>query len=959
MAKIKALLILTFLINSTLQNPLKSDDSLSENKSRAEEKNWKINSGHYRKKSIKNDESTTYRLPNDTLPIRYDIYLKTDVDKSNFDFDGRVKIDIRAVEQTNTITLQYRHITISKVSLLNISTDEVLADELNFDYVMVYEFLKIELPHTLQPNDTIRLDITYNGTLQTNNAGFYRASYTMNGETVYYGVTQFESTDARHAFPCYDEPAIRAPMALQIQHDKSYSAYSNMPLIDTIPVEETDYVISKFDVTPPVQTYLLAFLVSPFDFVSNNDSVIPQRIFAKPTSIANGDADFALSIADPIIKKFVNHFGVNYTLPKLDHAAITQFAAGAMENWGFVTYAERYLLANSTTSAAAKKDIIATVAHEDAHMFFGNLVAPHWWSDLWLNEGFATLYEYLIPHLLYPDDGWMESFRTGEINYSFGYDVLSRSGAVPMHHYVETPAAIDGRFNSISYTKSGVVLNMFREALSDATFTKGLTKYLNKMSLKVATPQDLFTSLQDALNEDIPENNVDIARVMSSWVYQAGYPLVSVSRNQNGVLVLTQRRYPDGNDEVYSIPLSFATKAQPNFEKKTASAWMLNKTVEIPQQSFGMSDDDWIVFNVQQTGYYRVTYSSDLWKSIAKGLLENHNQFHLVNRRVLQTELMLGYSVLKELMATDVLDVLSYLANESEYLLWTDARSSISSLNVTLFGTELYPEYLNFVRSITKKQLDVIGLAPIENESANIRSLRNQVKTLNCYALDEACLDHELQKLALYKEDVQENPVPDFCSGFRNANSTIYGYYLNEIAGNLQLPLRSRIVSSIGCSLDENLLRITALMVEDSKNVITTTERTTIINNMLISSTIGFKVAFEYLERNVHQISSFRTTLGSHINTADYSEKINDMLVEARARNVNAAALKNSIKSNLEWQEKHSDGLNEWFINFTATTTTAPSTSPSTEPSTTPDSANGVVLSSLVFAVCILVKIFN
>ncbi|CAH1717236.1 unnamed protein product [Chironomus riparius] len=978
MEKIKALLIFAFLINSSLQNPLQSDDILAENKSRAEVKNWKINSGYYDEKSIKNglnDDSTTYRLPNDTLPIRYDIYLKTDVDKSNFEFDGRVRIDVRAVEQTNTITLQYRDITISKVSLMNISTEEVLADELNFDYVLVYEFLKIELPSTLQVDDEVRLEITYNGTLKTNNAGFYRAYYTdVNETTVYYAVTQFESTDARHAFPCYDEPAIRAPIALQIQHDKTYSAYSNMPLFETIPVNGTEYVISKFDETPPVQTYLLAFLISPFEFVANNDSEIPQRILAKPTSIDNGDADFALSIADPIIKTLVNHFGVNYTLPKLDHAAITQFAAGAMENWGFVTYAERYLLATSTSSATARKNIIATMAHEDAHMFFGNLVAPHWWSDLWLNEGFATLYEYYIPHLLYPNDGWMESFRTGEINYSFGYDVLSRAAAVPMHNYVETPSAIDARFNSISYTKSGVVLNMFREALSDSTFTKGLTKYLNKMSFKAATPQDLFASIQDVLNEELPENNVNFDSIMSSWVYQAGYPLVSISRTQDGVLVLTQRRYPEGSNEVYSIPLSFATKAQPNFDKKTVSAWMLDQKVEVPQESYGMSGDDWIVLNVQQTGYYRVTYSSDLWKSLAKGLLENHNQFHLVNRRVLLSELMLGYSTLKELMATDVLEVLSYLVNENEYLLWTDARSALSSLNATLFGTELYPEYLDFVKSITKKQLELIGLEAIQDESASITNLRNQIKTLNCYALDEECLDHELQKLTAYKEDTQENPVPDFCSGFRNVNPTIYVYYLNEIAGNLQLPLRSRIVSSIGCSLDENLLRLTALIVEDSKNVITDTERTTIINNMLISSTVGFKVAFEYLERNVDQISTFRTNLGSYINTDDYSEKLDAMVVEALAESyiteINAEALRNSIMLNLEWQDKQFNEINEWFGNPAITTTsessppttTSESSSPTTtEPSitTTPGSANGIVLSSLVIVVCTLVKLFN
>jgi len=554
----------------------------------------------------------------------------------------------------------------------------------------------------------------------------------------------------------------------------------------------------------------------------------------------------------------------------------------------------------------------------------------------------------------------MEDFRTGEINYSFNYDVSSRAAAVPMHNYIETPAAIDGRFNSISYSKSGVVLNMFREALIDSTFTKGLSKYLNKMSFKAATPQDLFASIQEALNEDFPESSVNIDQVMSSWVYQAGYPLLSVSRTQDGVLVFTQRRYPEGTDEIYSIPLSFATKAQPNFEKKTASKWILEQKVEISQESYGMSGDDWIVFNNQQTGYYRVTYSSDLWKSIAKGLLQNHNQFHLVNRRVLQSELMLGYSTLKELFATDVLEVLSYLVNESEYLLWTDARLALSSLNTTLFGTEIYHDYLNFVRSITKKQLELIGLeAIIENESASIRSLRNQVKTLNCYALDEDCLNHELQKLTLYSENAQENPIPDFCSGFRKANPTIYVYYLNEIAGNLQLPLRSRIVSSIGCALDENLLRLTALIVEDSKNVITSTERTTIINNMLISSTVGFKVAFEYLERNVDQISLLRTNLGNYINTVEYSEKIDKILVEALAENyitaIDAEALRNSIKSNLEWQDKHFNGVSVWFGNPGITTST------STEPlaTTTPGSANGIALSSILFAVCTLVKIFN
>lgn len=387
MNSLKVLLIFAALASSTLQSPLKSDESVTERSSRAEEKNWKVNTNFYDGKALNDkllDEPSTYRLPNDTRPVRYDIHLKTDVDKADFNFNGRVKIHIRAVEVTSVVTLQYRDITIAKVSLIGISDDQIITDGLSFELISQFEFLKISLPNPLQVNDEIRLEIHYNGTLNPSNtgAGFYRASYEENGSTIYYGVTQFESTDARHAFPCYDEPAIRAPIALEIQHDKTYNSYSNMPLQSVTPVEGTDYVISKFEDTPPVQTYLIAFIVSPFHSLSNNDPIIPQEILAKPSSIADGSADFAVSISDPIMKKLVNLFNVNYTLPKLDHAAIAQFSAGAMENWGLVTYRERYLLFtptnNPTQDESRKRDIIAVMAHEDAHQFFGNLVAPHW-----------------------------------------------------------------------------------------------------------------------------------------------------------------------------------------------------------------------------------------------------------------------------------------------------------------------------------------------------------------------------------------------------------------------------------------------------------------------------------------------------------------------------------------------------------------------------------------------------
>jgi aminopeptidase N len=283
------------------------------------------------------DNSTiTYRLPNDTRPLKYEVFIKTDVDKAIFEFDGRVRILVRALEETSTVTLQYRDMSIVNVDLLN-SDGEVINFNLPFEFVqpVSLEFLRIKLPQMMNVGDEFLLEILYNGTMQSqfSGTGFYRAYFVENGTTIWYGTTQFESTDARHAFPCYDEPGIRAPIKLQLQHDASYTAYANMPVSYKFPIPDSNYVMTVFEETPPMQTYLLAFLISPFLELSNNETLFPQKILAKPQSIRNNEAEFAASIANEMLMKFITHLNVNFSLPKLDHAAITQFSAGAMENW--------------------------------------------------------------------------------------------------------------------------------------------------------------------------------------------------------------------------------------------------------------------------------------------------------------------------------------------------------------------------------------------------------------------------------------------------------------------------------------------------------------------------------------------------------------------------------------------------------------------------------------------------
>lgn len=276
------------------------------------------------------EDNKDYRLPNNTIPLRYDIWLSTDVDKAGqAEFSGKVQITIQVLEASNQITLHSRQQTIVRIDLLNESRNPIQSD-IEFTKNEDVEFLNIPLTSPLDITLTYILDITYTGLLRDDNLGFYRSSYkNASGDTVWIATTQFEETDARHAFPCYDEPHLRAVFSISITHHKSYNAISNWPVISVTPSETAseNYVDTKFQDTERVQTYLIAFIVSDFKSIENT-AAKKQRVFAKPKSIEDGEAALALDAGQKLLDKFVEHLGVEYSPPKMDQVAVPDFDAG-------------------------------------------------------------------------------------------------------------------------------------------------------------------------------------------------------------------------------------------------------------------------------------------------------------------------------------------------------------------------------------------------------------------------------------------------------------------------------------------------------------------------------------------------------------------------------------------------------------------------------------------------------
>jgi aminopeptidase N len=533
-------------------------------------------------RSLRDDdqkETINYRLPNDSIPLRYDLWLKTNVDAGDFKFQGRVKIHIQILKATQKITLNYREIEIDNIDLVD-GEQNIISANLGFEYEKLSEFVKISLPREMAVNDEIVLDISYNGELmygsRSNQGGFHRGFCEKNAEKeIWFAALGVLATDSRHAMPCYDEPAIRAVIALQIEHNKSLNANSIMPIVSREEVAGSDFVTTKFQDTLPIPTHLLIFFLSDLKFVSNNDTKVEQRVYAQPKSIENGNADPALNFVGPVLRKLEEIFDVDFPLSILDHKAFTRIGG--------------FGLAIDNTLLLSGKILKAFFAFQIAFQYFENIAAPEWWSHRWINRGLAELYSHHILNLLYPEEGFDEDLKTSLS------DSFKNPEKIKLNNYFESPHDIQ---QSPDSPEALNVLYMFQDALSLSTFTKGIKYYLKSANFSSSTADDLHRELQKAYDEDFPENKIDIGEAMKTWEEQSGYPTIHVEKTGNK-FVLTQKNKVKDNDDIFTIPFSYKLKSG-----KASMVWMKTKIMEIETEN----DDDWITFNANITGFYEIRF---------------------------------------------------------------------------------------------------------------------------------------------------------------------------------------------------------------------------------------------------------------------------------------------------------------------------------------------------------------
>ncbi|CAE7877035.1 NPEPPS [Symbiodinium necroappetens] len=449
------------------------------------------------------------------LPEEYDLTLEPDLEQ--FTFDGIVKITCDVHVATDSVSVHAMDLVLSQAVFKPHGSSTVIkADEISTKAKMKTATLGFD---EVLPVGKGVLEIKFRGILNDQMAGFYRSQYTDScGKKRFMATTQFEAIDARRCFPCWDEPARKATFVVTLIYPANLTAISNMPPSRS-EVQADGKRRETFMPTPRMSTYLLAFCIGEFEFISaSTKGGVLARIFACPGNASR--CSFALDCCIRALEFYNDFFGIPYPLPKMDMIAIPDFAAGAMENWGLVTYREVALLCDeSTVSATQKQQNCTVIAHELAHQWFGNLVTMEWWEDLWLNEGFANWMQTFASDKLFPDWHIWESYVGTEQQRALQLDALRSSHPiqVPIGHAEE----VEEVFDAISYCKGGSVVRMIYSVLGEAHFQEGLRLYFDRHKYGNTVTTDLWNAWKEVSGKPID-------KMMSSWTQKMGFPLLEV-----------------------------------------------------------------------------------------------------------------------------------------------------------------------------------------------------------------------------------------------------------------------------------------------------------------------------------------------------------------------------------------------------------------------------------------------
>ncbi|XP_067653003.1 aminopeptidase N-like [Haliotis asinina] len=891
-----------------------------------------------------------YRLPTAIKPFHYVLELQPEIYSDNsslFTFSGTVSIVINVTQATSNVTLHKKDLMINNDSLSLRPTDN-LSDRgpsiVSASYDEVREFYVLHLDNDLQPGRSYAVEMSFHAKMRTDGEGLYLSSYkTDSNETIYLVTTQFEAPHARKAFPCFDEPALKATFDITLVRKtttgRNYRTLANTEVVSS--EIRGNYTADIFATTPVMSTYLLAFIICDFEQLENTTSNITYRTLARPNAIQH--AVRAQRYGMDFFDWFEETFDPDYPMPKLDNIAIPDFVSGAMENWGLITYRENLLYEEGVSTASQDSWIAEVISHEIAHQWFGNIVSPKWWWWLWLNESFASFFDFFAVGTLYPERRSTEQFIVQSMHAAMFVDGVQTSH--PMTNDVESNAEVEDSFDTITYTKGACVVRMMHFTMGHDLFIRGLNLYLKRHQYGVAEHKDLFNALtEQSVAEGTP---INMTEIFEPWVTQMNYPLVTVKVTGPGTINVRQERYLNNMSAnttgdtapfgyKWTIPITIATSSNYSNLNKVYSyndiTWLATTEEEkdirdpiIPDPS---QENSWVIVNAQQSGYYRVNYEEKNWMALIKQLETDHTVFPPTTRGQIINDAwsLFDAGVLKIGIA---LRTLNFLKNEVDYVSWRAFARHDSFLTSMLERTQYHGALREFMKVSANKTYNHYRMN-IQADTIPIDIYQTaRGSNYACKFGVQECADDALR---LYRE-VMMDPVnnrmnPNIidvitCNAIRYGGMAEWNHAYEQYWNTLPTTVTSRnFFAALSCTTERWLLQRLLDMTLDNSTVRSSDALTNLVN---VAGNVADKdITWSFVKNNfmtLHnkfgqtQLSSLIRYMTSGYNTGYLLNEL-QLLANATMTEQYQAAFQQAIKTtqaNLDWLEKDGDDIKEWL----------------------------------------------
>ncbi|XP_034073083.1 leucyl-cystinyl aminopeptidase [Gymnodraco acuticeps] len=861
----------------------------------------------------------SYRLPQSVHPLSYEVTLNPNLE--DMTFTGYTVINMSVQHNTKRIVLHSAKLNITGATF---KLGEGVSKAVTVLEYLPRQQIAVQFSEDLKAGQSCVLTLEYSAKLSHSYDGFYNSSYTdKDGNKRVLAATQFEPLSARKAFPCFDEPAFKATFLIKISRKTDFMTLSNMPLAKSTPLVN-GLVQDEFEKTSVnMSTYLVAFIVANFTSMTKNVSNTLVSVYSVPEKKEH--TDYALETCSKLLEFYNDFFEINYPLKKLDLVAIPVFLAGAMENWGLITFRETSLLVGQNSSPLEKQVVASVVAHELAHQWFGNLVTMSWWNDLWLNEGFATYMQYMSLQAVMPKLDIGNLFLAVRFR-ALDKDALNSSHAVSTK--VNKPEQVEEMFDFVSYEKGASILLMLNASLpGEQQFRKGIIEYLKQFSGSNTVTNDLWNSLTRV---EVSAQHQNVSEMMSSWTSQKGFPLVTVSREGDEV-TLTQEHFLLTSDEaiytssLWNIPVTYVTdncslapECRQVFNLKTKSGTLkLAESVK------------WLKLNYRNTGFYIVHYGDEGWATLIEALNSDFSVFTQEDRASLIHNIF-ALSRLGRVSFRQVLNLLHYVSNETETSPVTEALLQLNVIYRQLDKRQAHSVVarmkiyvLHQFRSLMDNQTWA------EEESVSKQELRAALLGTACSLGEENCLK---QAKDLFKQYLQSNESIKIPGDLQQVVFTVAGQSdedwenLFDLYAHATYDAEKRSMLR-GLASTQDARRIVWILKAGLQGNIIQTQELPLVISTVCNGFAGYLFVWDFIQENWDRliekfplgsfaIQSIVNSVTSQFSTQAHLDQVQSFFSSLKERGYQMRSMQEALETirlNRHWMDTNLSTLQKWL----------------------------------------------